>query len=88
MENGTNYKYLQKRNRNECKNYRGIALLPTCYKLYTSILKTKLQPIAEGLLLEEQCDFRKGRSCIDAIFTLKQIMEKKREFNEPFVFRL
>ena len=32
---------------------------------------------------EEQCGFRKGRSCTDAIFTAQQITEKRKEHNLP-----
>ena len=32
---------------------------------------------------EEQCGFRKGRSCTDAIFTVQQIIEKIKEHNLP-----
>ena len=69
--------------RNNRGNYRGISLLNTAYKIYATIIKNKLQPYAEKVILEPQCGFRKGRSCIDAIFTLKQIMEKRKEFNLP-----
>jgi len=34
-------------------------------------------------MIEEQCGFRKRRSCTDAIFTVQQIMEKKKEHNLP-----
>jgi len=34
-------------------------------------------------MLEEQCGFRKGRSCTGAIFTVQQIMEKRKEHNLP-----
>ena len=34
-------------------------------------------------MVEEQCSFRKGRSCTDAIFTMQQIMEKRKEHNLP-----
>ena len=34
-------------------------------------------------MLEEQCGFRKGRSFTDAIFTVQQIMEKRKEHNLP-----
>ena len=34
-------------------------------------------------MVEEQCGFRKGRSCIDAVFTVQQIMEKRKEHNLP-----
>jgi len=33
--------------------------------------------------LEEQSGFRKGRSCMDCIFSFSQIIEKHREFNIP-----
>ena len=32
-------------------------------------------------MVEEQCGFRKGRSCTDAIFTVQQLMEKRKEHN-------
>ena len=34
-------------------------------------------------VLEEQNGFRKGRSCLDCIFSASQIIEKHREFNIP-----
>jgi hypothetical protein len=54
-----------------------------------TIIKSKLLPTAEEILQEEQCGIHKGRSCIDAIFVIKQIMEKRREYNLPlFLFFL
>jgi len=35
----------------------------------------------EAILLEEQNRFRIGGSCIDNEFTIKQTIEKRREFN-------
>jgi hypothetical protein len=34
-------------------------------------------------MIEEQCGFRKGRSFTDAIFTVQQIIEKRKEHNLP-----
>jgi hypothetical protein len=68
--------------KNKCDNYRGITLLSTASKLYANILRNKLDSISETFLGDEQCGFRKGRSMMDAIFTLQQIIEK-REFNLP-----
>jgi len=34
-------------------------------------------------MVEEQCGFRKGRSFTDAIYTVQQIMEKRKEHNLP-----
>lgn len=67
----------------KCSNYKGISLLCSGYKIYASIVKKKLQPIAERILHEEQCDFRTGRSTIDAVFTIKKIIERRREYNLP-----
>jgi hypothetical protein len=46
-------------------------------------LKEKLKIIPEEKIEEEQFGFRKGRSCIDAIFVIKLLMEKRKEFNCP-----
>jgi hypothetical protein len=51
--------------------------------LRTKIIAKRLTVIAEVLLLEEQNGFRKGRSCMDCIFSASQIIEKHREFNIP-----
>ena len=55
--------------------------MSNAYKLYADILNRRLRAIAENLIGEEQMGFRRGRSCMDAVFTLKQIIEKNREYN-------
>ncbi|XP_075979935.1 uncharacterized protein LOC142979060 [Anticarsia gemmatalis] len=66
----------------KCNNYRGIALLPTAYKVLSYVLLKRLEPYAEKILSDYQCGFRPNRSTIDQIFLLKQIMEKKWEFSQ------
>ena len=39
------------------------------------MLKNRLQKWADGLLMEGQCGFQKGRSCNDVIFSLKGLCE-------------
>ena len=46
------------------------------------MIAKRLTVTAEALL-EEQNGFRKGRSCMDCIFSTSQIIEKHREFNIP-----
>jgi hypothetical protein len=65
----------------KCENYRGITLFPTAYKLFANIIKNRLNEQWENEMEEEQCGFRRGRSCIDAIFTVQQIIEKRKEHN-------
>jgi hypothetical protein len=66
----------KKGEQNQCNSYRGIHLLHAGYKIYAKILNMRLSRIAERKLSEEQCGFRKGRSCMYGIFTTKLIIEK------------
>lgn len=54
----------KKGERNAVKNYRGISLLSTAYKLYTEILrKILVEEVEEKRILPEgQAGFREGRS--------------------------
>uniref|UniRef100_A0A146LJ44 Putative RNA-directed DNA polymerase from transposon X-element n=1 Tax=Lygus hesperus TaxID=30085 RepID=A0A146LJ44_LYGHE len=56
-------------------NYRGLALLNTSVKLFTSILADRLSAWVEerSLLPDEQAGFRAGRSCLDQVFCLHTI---------------
>ena len=58
-----------------CDNWRGISLLDVVGKLIASILQRRLQVLAEEILTESQCGFRKGRSCSDMVFTMRQLVE-------------
>ena len=55
-------------------NYRGISLFPIEYKVLTSVLCERLKPHAKALIAPDQCGFRPGKSTIDQIFTLRQIL--------------
>ena len=52
---------------------------PTAYKLYAQTINNSLKQYAEVPLLENE--FRKGRSTIDTVTIVKQIIEKQREYN-------
>ena len=60
-------------------NYRGVSLLPNIYKLYSQILNIRLSYYLEdnGLLCDEQNGFRKGRSCMDHLYTLSTIIRNR-----------
>ena len=65
----------------DCDNYRGIALLSVPGKVFCRVIQRRLAKRAEKMLRENQCGFRRGRGCIDHIFTLRTLAEKAREFN-------
>jgi hypothetical protein len=69
----------KKGTKSKCKTYRGTTLLPTAY----NIIRNRLNEYLEDEMVEEQCGFGKGRSCTDAIFTVQQIIEKRKEHNLP-----
>jgi hypothetical protein len=66
-----------------CDNYRGISLLSVTSKLFSRVILNRIQHVVDSQLLEEQAGFRANRSTIDQVFTLKIVMEKCREFNNP-----
>ena len=59
--------------------YRGITLLSHVLKTLERILDQRIRKILEPRFGEEQHGFRPGRSTTDAMFTLRQIIEKKVE---------
>lgn len=63
------------------ENYRGITLLNSSMKLFTHILKRKLEAQIQNR--EEQQGFRRNRSTTDALFIIKQLKEKAIEYNVP-----
>ena len=67
-----------------CENYRGISLLNSAYKIFSKILLNRLEPYVEENLGEYQCGFRKGRSTIEQLSVIGQIIEKKYEYRQNF----
>ena len=65
----------------QCKNYRGISLLRTGYKILTTVLNNKLKKYTEHIIGEYQAGFRAGKSTTDQIFTVKNLLEKAWEHN-------
>lgn len=63
-----------------CTNYRGISVIPSIARLFSSILSKKIEKEISSLS-EEQSGFRLGRSCLDNIHCLRQIIEKCKSRN-------
>jgi len=67
----------KKGDKTDCKNYRGISLLPTTYKILSNILFSRLIPYAKKIIGDHQCGFRRNRLSINHIFCIRQILKKK-----------
>jgi len=82
VEESINLPIYKKGDKTDCRNYRGISLLSTTYKILTSILLSRLTPYAEEITEDHQCGFQHNRSTTDHIFCICQILEKKWEYSE------
>lgn len=65
-----------------CNNYRGISLLNSAYKIFSKILLKHFEPIADKCIGEYQSGFCKGKSTIDQLTIVGQLIEKKYEFRQ------
>ena len=67
-------------NKNDPLSYRVIALAPASYKLFCALINNRLTKWAENnnILADEQNGFRTGRSTIDHISSLTNIIETRK----------
>ena len=61
-------------------NYRFISILPTAYKILSSILLSRLTPCAQEIIGDRQYGFQCNRSTTEHVFYICQTLEKKWEF--------
>ena len=59
----------------------GITLLSITCKIFSRIILKRISAATNTILRQEQTGFRRGKSCIDHIFTLRQILEQSTEWN-------
>jgi hypothetical protein len=64
--------------RDDVANYRGMSMAETLSKLYTSILKRRLEGCYEMVVPEFCNGFRAGRGRNDSMFTLKETLRKRK----------
>ena len=67
--------------RSDMRNYRPIALMSIMAKMYEAVLNVRLTSHLEkdNRIGDEQAGFRAGRSCIDHVFVLSEIIADRRE---------
>ena len=66
-------------------NYRGITLTSIASKIYNALLLNRIQPHLESVLRRNQNGFRKERSTVGQILTVRRIMEGVKAKNLPAV---
>ena len=66
-------------------NYRGITLIPIAAKIYNKLLLNRLVPAIDPLLRSNQNGFRRGRSTISQILSIRRIIEEMRKYNRDLV---
>ena len=69
--------YKEKGDIQDCENYRGIKLMSHTMKIWERIIDRRLRE--ETTIGDEQFGFMPGRGTTDAIFAVRQLMEKHRE---------
>ena len=72
----------KKGDRLDCNNYRGISLLSNSYNILSKIPSSRMTPYANEIMGEYQCGFRRNRSTVDHIYSIRQILEKKWEYSK------
>ena len=65
----------KKRVRDNCNNWRGIALLSVPSKILAKIIIQQIADTVDQQLRREQVGFWKGKGCTDQILILRNIIE-------------
>ena len=71
----------KKGDRLECSNYRPISLLSHVYKLVMQIIYSRISGSLMAALPRNQAAYQRGRSTIEQIQSLQQLIEKYNEYN-------
>jgi hypothetical protein len=61
-------------------NYRGISIADSFSKVHTTMLKHRLQDLYEDLAPQNSNGFRKGRGRTDAIFSLMEVLRRRKQW--------
>jgi len=71
----------KKRDKTQCSNCRGISLLCKAYKIFTTVLLTRLKTNSASIIGEYQAGFRKGRSTTEQLESFEMWCWRGMEFS-------
>ena len=63
----------------ECKNWRGVRLLPVASKVMERVIIERIQNGVDHVFRKEQAAFGKNKSTLDQIFILRNIIRQVNE---------
>ena len=66
-----------------CDNYRGISLIDIAAKVFAVLLLNRFSATRDARTRPNQGGFRRGRGCVDQLFTLRRILEHRYSFQQP-----
>lgn len=66
----------KKGSKKEYTNYPGISVTATIGRMYGRIIRERLEKVIN--IGEEQSGFTAGRTCVDNIFALRQLIEERK----------
>ena len=75
----------KKGDKKRCGNYRGIAILPIVCKIMSIIVLSRVVKVLDEKTPESQAGFRAGRSTIEQILFLRQVLERRYEHKKETV---
>ena len=67
----------------DCCNFRGITFINAAYKVLQQVLCCRLSPLVKSFVGSYQTGFMESRATTHEIFSLRQIIQKCREYNVP-----
>jgi hypothetical protein len=70
-------KFSKEGDKTDCKNYRGISLPSTSFKILSDILISRLSLYIDEIIGDHPCEFQHNRSTIDQILCIHQVLERK-----------
>ncbi|CAE1314799.1 unnamed protein product [Acanthosepion pharaonis] len=77
--------FYKKGNCHNCRNYKGISLINVASKIFSIIVLCRFQNIQHHRTRPNQAGFRRGRGCIDQIFSLRQILKKRWAYQQSTI---
>ena len=75
--------FFKKGDKTLLKNYRPISLLSQIYKTFSRVILNRVAKRLDDFQPPEQAGFRRGYGTTDHIHTLRQIIQKTEEYNQP-----